>query len=957
MKLRRAPDSIIAGATIARNVLQDQGSSGGALPKAKGTQVDSPVQGWHQPQPAADEGPAEASAQVSASTDAACGASGDKGLQQGRDRQTLARMKEMQDFLSASSGAKPQGDSSDVSVVNDIMLAEDVDIVSAVHGVKSDVFYIMSSEGVTGYPEEDSGVAVVDNQPVIMTYVAGKPVETLLDSGSYFTLMSLNLVRQAQLDFGVRSAVNPPRLRGANKQPLVIRGILELPVVIKGRKFDLKAYVVQELAHPLLIGRIHLIPERVDLCFGRCLVHFGRMNFGVPMKKVVLVRRTIPDGTPFLIQSTAHSVIPPRETVFIEAELVSQGGPSSFTGIVRNIDRTAELGIALAKGLLSVELSRTTVAVCNMRGDAFHLKPGTTVGAVTALNLSGYVIRECDLTMATLASLTPVHQGGETRGAREGSSQERTSSFLGSVAAAVEEDSRGEPLKNTPFEYIQQMMCRKDIPRDVRHKLAEMLKRYGDILGLSGGPLSHTSAAYHRIDTADSLPINQALRRTSPTQKQVIRDETTKMLKESIIEPSVSPWASPIVLIRKSDGAIRFCIDYRKLNAVTKKDSYPMPRVDEAIDLLSAAVLFSVMDLSSSFWQVPVYPSDREKTAFVSPQGLFQFRYMPFGLCNAPATMQRLMDAVLAGLKWQCCLVYMDDIIVFSSSHEQHLEDLENVLKRLHAANLTVKLSKCHFFERQIWFLGYRISAQGTEPSIEKIAAVKYYQVPMSVTDVQSFIGLCQYYRKFVQNFSAIAHPLFILTRNGVPWVWGEEQRRAFEMLKAKLTSMPILAHPNFDKPFIVQTDASKLGIGAVLAQLDDGGHERVIQYLSRSLTRAESNYFASKLEMLAAVWAVEQLRLYLLGSKYTLQTDHHALQWLMNEKQEGTLARWALRLQEFAPFKIEYRRGKENLNADALSRHPQVVVNYCNRNDLSDVWSLLSARLLNLRQRWVQLR
>ncbi len=229
----------------------------------------------------------------------------------------------------------------------------------------------------------------------------------------------------------------------------------------------------------------------------------------------------------------------------------------------------------------------------------------------------------------------------------------------------------------------------------------------------------------HKIDTGDSRPINAVPYRMSPTEKKRVADEIETMLKNDVIRPSRSPWAAPVVLVTKKDGSIRFCVDYRKINAVTKKDVYPLPRIDDALDAMYESTIFSTLDLASGYWQVEMDPEDREKTAFISEQGLFEFNVMPFGLCNAPATFQRLMDAVLAGLKWTCCLVYLDDIIIFSKTFDEHLEHLAQVLGRIQEAGLMLKTSKCYFARDRIPYLGHIVSAEGIEPDPSKIKAVK----------------------------------------------------------------------------------------------------------------------------------------------------------------------------------------------------------------------------------------
>ena len=291
------------------------------------------------------------------------------------------------------------------------------------------------------------------------------------------------------------------------------------------------------------------------------------------------------------------------------------------------------------------------------------------------------------------------------------------------------------------------------------------------------------------------------------------------MLEQKIVEPASGPWASPIVLVTNKDGTPRFCVDYRRINSLTKKDTHPLPRIDDTLDALSGSKWFSTIDLASGYWQVEMEPTDREKTAFATPFGLHQFRVMPFGLCNAPSTFQHLMELVLAGLHWSTCLVYLDDIIIYSRNTEDHFKRLQEVLERLRTAGLKLKPSKCYLFQKSVHYLGHIISEHGVETDPQKIQCVKEWPIPTCTEDIQQFLGLATYYRKFVRNFAQIVAPLYRLSEKKKAWIWNEECEVAFDTLKKKLTSAPILAFPDFTEAFLLDADASSCGLGAVLAQ------------------------------------------------------------------------------------------------------------------------------------------
>lgn len=455
-----------------------------------------------------------------------------------------------------------------------------------------------------------------------------------------------------------------------------------------------------------------------------------------------------------------------------------------------------------------------------------------------------------------------------------------------------------------------------ELPECPALALQTVVKEYQALFRTTPGV---TDTACHYIPTTGN-PARVPPRRVPAHYRQEVEQLMRTMLEQGIIEESSSPWMAPAVFVPKKSGELRLCIDYRELNKKTTKDAYPLPLPDEVQDRLSGSTIFSTLDLQSGYWQLPVSTTDREKTAFCPGpgMGLYEFRRMPFGLSGAPSSFQRLMDKVFRGLPF--VTIYLDDILVHSPTEELHCDHLREVFKRLANAGLTLRGNKCHIGLTTVSYLGHVFSDSGMSPDPKKVHSVEKWPTPTNATEVRQFLGLASYYRRYIQRFTDIAAPLNALTQKGAQFAWTQECITAFEALKQHLVQAPVLAYPRFDphaSTFILQTDASAVGLGAILEQ---NGY--VIAYASRSLTAPERQYSVIQRECLAVVYALKQFRQYLLGRAFTLVTDHAPLQRLLAQKMEGMLCRWTLALQEY-DYQIVYRKGALNGNADALSRVP----------------------------------
>ncbi|KAD2393420.1 hypothetical protein E3N88_40397 [Mikania micrantha] len=420
-----------------------------------------------------------------------------------------------------------------------------------------------------------------------------------------------------------------------------------------------------------------------------------------------------------------------------------------------------------------------------------------------------------------------------------------------------------------------------------------------------------------RIDlTPDAAPIARAPYRLAPSEMQELSTQLQELLDKGFIRPSFSPWGAPVLFVKKKDGTFRMCIDYRELNKVTIKNRYPLPRIDDLFDQLQGSSYYSKIDLRSGYHQLRVQEEDIPKTAFRTRYGHYEFLVMPFGLTNAPAVFMDLMNRVCKPYLDKFVIVFIDDILIYSKSEEEHAEHLRLLLELLKQEQLYAKFSKCDFWMREVQFLGHIVNEKGIHVDPAKIEAIKNWEAPKTPTEVRQFLGLAGYYRRFIEGFSKIAQPLTALTHKGTKYNWTDKQEAAFQLLKQKLCSAPILSLPEGTEDFAVYCDASGQGLGCVLMQRD-----KVIAYASRQLRTHEKNYTTHDLELGAVVFALKIWRHYLYGTKCTIYTDHKSLQHIFDQKELNMRQRRWVELLNDYECAIKYHPGKANVVADALSR------------------------------------
>jgi transposase InsO family protein/predicted aspartyl protease len=705
--------------------------------------------------------------------------------------------------------------------------------------------------------------------------IDGEPSAMLVDTGATRTIVRPDLIKGRPLTTTVW------RLRTATGAGVNVHGEIDVRVTMGSTVLD-HCVLVAEIEETVILG--------MDL-MSRCGVQLDLENGILNVNKEELVlnpRRTVS----VCATAVADMTLKGRSETFVLARLEGNLPDGSVVMLEpENSDEHVGRGILIAKQLLLVK-DTVPVRLMNINSYPKSLKEGTVLG-------------KC-------VTVSSIHH--QARGVRDDPATEVSPKLMRLMTDA----SRGRNSHQ-------------------RKRIEDMFLNFRDVFDLDDGNKGRSKIVRHTIDTGDAKPIRQTPRRLPLAKREEAERILREMQGEGVVETSNSPWASPVVLVKKKDGSTRFCVDYRKLNDATRKDSYPLPRIDDTLDTLAGSKIFSTLDLKSGYWQVELAPEDKEKTAFTLGSGLWQFTVMPFGLCNAPATFERLMDNILKGLSWKTCLIYLDDIIVVGKSFEDHMINLKNVFQRLREASLKLSPKKCCFFRSEVLYLGHVVSDHGISVDTGKTKAIEDWPVPRDKHQLRSFLGLCTYYRRFVMGFASIAKPLTKLTEEARKFDWDQSCQRAFEQLKKALLTSPILGYPNEHGNFVLDTDASNYGIGGILSQLQDG-QERVIGYFSKTLSKPERNYCVTRRELLAVVKSVEHFYKYLYGRKFLLRTDHAALKWLMQFKNpEGQVARWIERLQEY-DFEIEHRAGTRHNNADALSRRPcSKDCKHCNRAEEQD--------------------
>ena len=725
--------------------------------------------------------------------------------------------------------------------------------------------------------------------------LCGITINVIIDTGASVSVMDLQILKQLQEN----SCKTIPlfhwkkgQVTGADGTPLKV--VAEALIPVGDSEEEVKFVIIDPVPCGILIGNDALSKLKP-------IINYSSNQVSIQGKQQPLQIHITPWQTTAL-NLAETTKIPAYSIKNVECDLDGYSSDANPEGIVVNSingETSWKIPPLLTTPYTSTGKARIQVPICNFTSRSVNIISGKCIGKFEPIEMFENNQISTDLPKSNASSKIEIP------------------TFPVLPTDLEFEKDLEETLKK----------CSMEILQEEKDQLRTLLKNYGSMFVKKLRAPGQSHHIPHRIDTQGAMPIKKPPFRIGFKEREIIGVEVKKMLNDGVIRPSKSPWSAPIVLVTKKDGTTRFCVDYRGLNSVTKKDSYPLPRIDEILDNFSGSNYFSTLDLCTGYWQVPIHEPDKEKTAFASPQGMFEFNVVPFGLTNAPSSFQRDMDLVLTGLTWKCCLVYMDDIIIYSPTFDQHLKDIEKVLQQLEQAQMFVKITKCHFAREQLPFLGHIISNKGIAPDPAKTILISNMNPPKDLHQVRQFLGLTSYYRRFIPQYAHLAESLIQLTRKEKAFLWTEECQKAFSILKNKLITPPILSYPKMDKTFVIECDASDFAIGAVLSQPDENGMENVIAYGSKTLQTAERNYSTTEKECLSVVYWVRTWRCYLWGNTFKIVTDHGSLQWLMNLKDpSGRLARWALRLQEFN-FTIQHRPGKNHRNADSMTRPPIVPV------------------------------
>lgn len=737
----------------------------------------------------------------------------------------------------------------------------------------------------------------------IRVHLGSLEVWALVDSGADFSMVRDGLQQRLKTELACQATTPTRSAKGAGGSPLNIVEVLrDVPIQVEEESIVCpRLAVVSGLVYDVILGRDFCCQNRTIIDDEKGVIRMKGMTIPLP---------TYPEIRPPRARVILGDAVtlPGRSVTTVAAVVQRLDGQGPFVTSAGSVSgmmepsRTAEREDLLIPRAVVVIASNGTIPIrlTNVGAEGVRLLKGSDVGTFLAFGggedalcvlCPGADCADCNVASCGDGG-NPSHDPGEV-----------------------------EPE-------VQQALSPEltDLSERGRNKLRGLFETYSDVFSKRPGDIGRTGVTKHRIDTGDAVPVKQRPRRIPMKVRDQVEKQKEKMLQDGVIEESESPWCSPVVLVRKKDGSFRFCVDLRAVNAVTKGFAMPLPRIDDSLDTLSRARWFTTLDMATGYWQVELAAEDREKTAFSTGKGLHQFRVMAMGLKNASGTFQKMMELILAGLDTKSCLVYLDDVILFNRTEEEHLATLQEVLLRIQQAGLKLKAQKCRFARKEVTFLGHLVSEEGIRPDPHNVDKVLAWPQPSSEEEMKSFLGLCGYYARFIQGYAAITKPLRDAAVEEGRIRWSEPMRIAFELLKSTLSSPPVLALPTGEGTFVLYTDACNSAVGVVLAERI-GDEEKVIAYESKALTKQQTRWPTYDKELWAIVHGIRHFRQYTVGARFEVVTDHKPLANIPTSiaaERDGTgrRGRWAIELSSF-DFNVRIRSGLAHGNADALSRRP----------------------------------
>ncbi|MEJ2229930.1 MAG: pol polyprotein, partial [Nitrospirales bacterium] len=750
---------------------------------------------------------------------------------------------------------------------------------------------------------------------MVQVYLEGHSIVGMLDTGASVSFVTPKVVQ----DLGLKHKLRPTQriTHSASGHEMAITGYLSVDVTFTDPKrpgitVNHTFYECPSCPEPVLIGTDFLLKFP------------GKIELDLPHEKIIILSETgerfeesviqpnaLPQHIPIRVSALRTTSIPPQSYRIVYGLVESrhaQGEEANFEPHYGKFDIDPR-GVSCEPSRVCLIKPLIPVALRNDSTEEQTVYANETLGAVTLDPCKKSAWEEGKIDYLLTPDKKELLRFYSMKGMEP--NRKRTEMPLKSDPYAISEIKGIDDLPPC-FKELPEVGEGCDLTPDQKAKFFQLIAKNQKVFSTHQYDLGKCSIFKASINTGDARPIYSPPYKLPVHLRETLKQEIEDMLKMGLIRPSISPWASPMLYVPKPGGKWRLCVDFRKVNQVSRPDVYPIPLIQDILAALKGAKYFSTLDLSKGFNQIALDDDAIPKAAFNTIHGQFEYLRLPFGLKSAPGNFQRCMERVLGDLQWKRCLIYIDDVLIFSKTVEEHLEIAQEIFDRLAAADLKLSISKCIFLHPEVRYLGHIISERGVEVIKDKIQIIQDFPAPTKHKHVETFLGMCAYYAKFIKGFPQISRPLYQLKgKANEKFAWSELHQKAFETLKAALTSPPVLAHPDYTKPFILHTDASGFSVGAVLSQIQPDGKEHPIAYAGRALKKYELNYSTHDKEALAIKFGVQHFRHFLYGGPpFTVYTDHSALRWLMTTPpQNSRLARWKVELSEY-DFSIKYRPG-----------------------------------------------